>query len=134
MKECILLVLLGLYSWWDIREQKLPLVWVLTGVAVSLMFVGKDVLLCMLPGILLIVVSTMTKNKIGAGDGFMIVIIGNMSGVYKGAAIIMATFAVSFAYSCFLLLIRRENTKYRFPFAPCCFLGAVIVVIRDLVC
>ena len=146
MKECILLMILTIYAYWDICEKKLPVMGLVAGVMVSLILGWGEirdgenmsflttipaVFLRLLPGLLLSAAAVATKGKVGDGDGMIIIMIGLAEGVNKTLRICMLALGISFVYSCYLLFFRREEKEYTFPFAPFCFLGMAVMVLME---
>lgn len=136
----ILLIMLAFYSYWDIREKQLPVLWIVVGILLSAVLgfgnnmqgEGMDVwrsmsvvLKGMIPGGLLALLSFVLKGKIGCGDGLVLIIITNMAGMESGLIVWVIAMALSFVYSCLLLIVRKKKKDYCFPFIPFYFLGAV---------
>lgn len=138
MKEIVLLILLGIYSYWDIKEKKLPVIWLRVGVVVSgilglsesllvkdmnIVDIVCELIVRTLPGALLFLFACGSNGKVGCGDGMLMAVIGLTTGMHKMLCICMLSFGVSFVYSCFLVLFQKKDKEYTFPFAPFCFLG-----------
>lgn len=138
----ILLIMLSWYSYMDIREKRLPVVWVWTGIAISAVLgvfanvgfgdktLGEGVavlLLGMVPGGLLVLLASALKGRIGCGDGLVLIIITNLVGVQAGIVIWFTAMGLSFLYSCILLIICRKKKNYCFPFVPFYLIGTLIL-------
>lgn len=128
MKEWILISLLGVYSYEDVRNKGVPILWLVVGLLISFVCGKEDILRCSLPGIGLCVLASVFKGKLGYADGFFFAIIGNMLGVKNGLSVYVIALVIASIYGCFLLFFGKKNKDYCFAFAPCCFLGAAIFV------
>lgn len=136
----IMMMALALFSYWDIREKKLPCVWITAGILLSAVLStwtnmknGMDLWECilnimtgMVPGGLLVLLSFLVKGKLGKGDGFILMMIINFVGMQRGLSVCMAAMGLSFVYSCILLAVCKKRKDYCFPFVPFYFLGAIL--------
>lgn len=133
----ILWIVLGIFSYWDLKEKSLPLRWLLPGIFGSAIYTLlraaagnngiRGVIPGIVPGLLLIALALAAKGKLGCGDGLVLILIGNLMGVKICLLIFLAAVLLSFVYSCLLLTVFRKRRGYSFPFVPFYLLGAVIV-------
>lgn len=119
----ILMVYLLLLSIGDIRRKELPLQAVLGGLGVSLVYgLCKGdmyrLLVGVLPGVLLILMGFFTGEKVGYGDGLLVIVIGCVMG-WPGSFVVyvIAQFGVLF-YAVFLLVAKRAAGNVKVPFVP----------------
>lgn len=137
MEKLLVLCLLVIYSWQDIRRRQLSLWTLAMGFLLAIIWgliqgslteavfwnVMMDVFQGMAPGCLLFLLSYGLKGRMGKGDGIVLAIIGTLLG-FKAAVSVMATsLFLAFAYGCILLLKGRR--KGVFPFVPFYFLGVI---------
>ena len=135
----ILLALLLIFSFWDMREKQLPVRLLVGGILFSVavtMLIGRNVvqtvIISMLPGVLLVLFALATRGKIGSGDGLVLMLIGNMVGVKWCLMILVLAVMLSFCFSCLLLTVFKKSRTYCFPFVPFYFCGAVIAFIMTI--
>ena len=81
-REILVGLLLGIQSYWDIKEQQIPLqvsfIGGMIGVLLSIL-IGRDiwdVILAVVPGFSLLIIGKVSKESIGYGDGIIISILG----------------------------------------------------------
>ncbi len=144
----LLLVVLGVFSYWDIREKQLPTIWLLAGIFLSLVLavsegwrtadtdlgsLALNLLQRMLPGTLLTLIALALKGRIGCGDGLVLVIIGNLTGSRYSLTIWLIAVGASFVFSCFLLIGFKKNRDYCFPFIPFYLMGATCVFLTSVI-
>ncbi len=140
----LLMLMLTLYSYHDIRRKKLPNSCLISGLCVTLIVgtvyrVGSEgqgvgeglfqVIIGMMPGMLLTILSYLLKEKIGNGDGVVLSLIGGLTGIKEAVEILMAAIALSFIYSCILLIFFGKRKDYCFPFVPFYLVGVVMIYI-----
>lgn len=83
--------------------QLLPLASLIGGVAI---------------GIVLLVVSFVTKGKIGSGDGIVLMITGLYLGFYDNLLLLLSATFLSAVVGAFILFIKGMNKNYEIPFIP----------------
>jgi len=138
----ILIVMLAGYSMWDIRKRSLPVLWVAAGLVIaSGVGIGYRMLIeniditssilrgmwGILPGMSLVLLAIVLKEKVGVGDGLILSVIGGMIGFRYTIAILMTALFLSFFYSCALLVFWKKEKNYRFPFVPFYLCGTLLV-------
>ena len=130
IREGILLAFLGLNTVSDIRTKKI-LVWSawafgLFGLIYG--FVGNEMslfqgLLAILPGILFLIISKMTKESMGYGDGVIVLVMGVYISIQKLVGSLMLALILAAAWSVILLVFFRKRKQEEFPFVPFVLLG-----------
>ena len=134
----ILIPVLLIFSYKDLRERALPLSWVVVCMVISGMIAlhvqeGNlwerviKMLFGMLPGIAMTLSGFLFSGKLGSGDGLVLILICNMVGWKNGVCILCIACILSLLYSIFLLLLWHKDRNYRFPFVPFYLLAGVIV-------
>ena len=133
----LLLLILAVFSYMDIKSKTLPtgavgaILLLSIAVAARRTLAGGDigmVLAAMLPGLLLTTMAFAMKEKLGYGDGLVLIIIGNLTGIRYCLLILLYALMLSFVFSCGLLMIFRKRGKDCFPFVPFYFCGTVFVL------
>lgn len=137
----ILLIVLGIFSYWDIRKKELPgkllvvillisvVITVVKGLQKSDAGVIWMIVTGMGPGGLLLLLAFVTREKLGYGDGLVLMIIGNLVGVEQCMFMLSLAILLSFGFSCLLLVFFRKNRNDSFPFVPFYFLGGVLTFV-----
>lgn len=84
------------------------------------------VLLALIPGLVLIIMAFLLKEKIGYGDGLVMMITGMTMGFYKAVNILCIAFLLSAVCSVILLSIKKADRNTKLPFIP--FITAAEVI------
>lgn len=128
--DWLMLFLLGICGWCDYRERQIPLI-LLLGMTVAAVLlaifcpveslgnrIGGAVL-----GILFFFVSRFTKQAIGYGDSWLILILGIHLGLSLALQLLLLASFVAGVSSLFLLMRSHWNKSISIPFVPFMVLG-----------
>ena len=135
--EICLFVFLGICAVCDGVEREVPLVvvWlgIITAVVLHLQGLGgdrtwQDVALSVIPGVMFWILSFISSEKVGYGDGWILVMIGLFLGLWKCFLILMIGLISSSFVVLILLAVRRVSRDYQLPFAPFLLFGMGVVV------
>ena len=125
-----LIIYLVILSIRDIQKKEFPMGALLGGLGIGVIWgIIKDdwatILLGILPGILLILMGFLTREKIGYGDGILLIIVGLILG-WPGSLVVyvLAQFGV-LVYAVLLLVVKHASGDVKIPFAP--FLTVALV-------
>ena len=141
LKICVLAMML-VCSITDIRKQEIP-AWelcaffALSAVGCILQFLGGDtdvvmMALSLLPGVLILLLSFITREGIGYGDGLVALFLGPALGLKcTGTGLILAFFASS-VFSAVLLFTKRAGRNHRIPFVPFMTLGMGVMMFAPI--
>lgn len=80
-----------------------------------------------IPGILMILLSFLTRESIGYGDSILLLLCSVGVGLWNGIFIIMCSFIYSAIFS-LTLLIKGKNKKETIPFVPFIFLALITYI------
>ena len=69
-------------------------------------------------GIMLFVVSTVTKEAIGYGDSWLILLLGVQLGILRVLQLLFAASLLAVIFAVFYLWVRKWNRKSTLPFVP----------------
>lgn len=122
-------VILGIQSYWDIREQKIPTnVSIIGGILGFLLSVHTkrsclDVCMALLPGVSMLIVGWISKESIGYGDGILISILGLFYTWEVLLEICFLSFLCSAGAALVLLVVLKKRGKDTIPFVPFLMLG-----------
>ena len=112
----------------DIRSRRIPLWYLLgfsvAGVPVNLFLLNvtlPEIGLGLLPGLIFILLSRLTKGAIGMGDAILITAMGIFAGWSETLTLLLAACILSSLTAAVLLIFFKKKMKDSIPFAP--FLG-----------
>lgn len=112
----------------DIRHREIPLLWILSGIAaaagINIWRIAEGTVtitaagLSLMPGIFFLFIGFGTKEKIGYGDGLLLLAAGLFLGVYRCFLALSIGLVVSAAAALFLLVLHKADRNSRIPFIP----------------
>lgn len=121
-------------SIWDIKERKISLKIIifldLMGILIRLYqnnLFSVETLLCIIPGIVLLNFSLLTKEKIGYGDGLMMVALGLYSTVPEIISVFLVSIYIAGIVGILLMLFFKKKKNFELPFIPFMYMGYVLV-------
>lgn len=124
----------------DMKYREISNIWlILSGVGVialillnSLLFHYNFSMLSaiggMLIGLMIILISKITREKIGIGDGITLCITGFGLGIWVNIQILMYALFLSALYAVYLIVFRRVSKDHTIPFIPFIFVGYIGVI------
>lgn len=83
----------------------------------------------LVPGILFLFLSFVTRQGIGYGDSILILLLGASVGIEAELEILLLAFALSGIWAVALLFRKKGNVQQEFPFVPFLLAGAVLEMI-----
>lgn len=135
--EIVLFLFLAVCAVFDGLYRKVPLavVWLGMFLAVCLRLggaMGKTNLMTMafslMPGSGFFLLSFLTKEKVGYGDGWALLMIGLFLGLYQCFLILLAGLMAQSAAAVVLLVLGKANRNREIPFVPFLLLGMGVMV------
>lgn len=135
--EILLFLFLGACAVCDSMEKQIPLVLVWLGIIAAVvlhiqgMILGGTwltIALSVLPGTMFWMLSFVTGEKVGYGDGWMLVMIGLFVGLWKCFLILLAGLVAESVVVLVLLAVKRISRDRQIPFAPFLLLGMGVVL------
>ena len=135
--EIILFGFMGICAVCDGMEKKIPLAVVWLGIitAIVLHMQGMtgnqswlSVVLSVLPGVLFWMLSFVTGEKVGYGDGWLLVMIGVFTGLWKCFLILLVGLTAESLVVLVLLVMGRITKNRQIPFAPFLLLGTGVML------
>ena len=97
--------------------------WAEGGTGLAALFTG------LVPGILFLFLSFVTRQGIGYGDSILILLLGASVGIEAELEILLLAFALSGIWAVALLFRKKGNVQQEFPFVPFLLAGAVLEMI-----
>lgn len=122
----------------DIKEKQISLkLCIAYGIVGILLYISNCIYgnkelwqlgIALLPGVGMIVISYMTKERIGIGDGVVMVIMGLFFSYEKIISILVMGIMFSTLVSLYLLVVKKVSKEYEIPFVPFLLMASVVVV------
>lgn len=124
--------MLNFYLLWgtgqDIKERKISNLYLIVGMVGGLVFSIFNILkgdfvfgrwiVAWTPGIIFMVLAKVLKEKIGMGDGLVLLILGNFYGVKEICLLLQLVFVFLTIFSIALLCSKKVSGEYQIPFLP----------------
>lgn len=133
LTEALAFVLLCICSVFDIRKKELPLMILITGFLVALgiemwcIWKGLEsvagIAESLLPGVFLLLLSFCTREKVGYGDGLLLIVLGLFLGFFRCFLILCIGLIFSSAFALILLLFCKAEKNSRLPLVPFLTIG-----------
>lgn len=118
----------------DIRERKISvaLIGILFVVGMVFRIAEKtlwtwDVVYCVIPGICSLLLSWGTKNRIGAGDGLLLLVLGLYLNREEVFAVSICAIMLAGLAALLLLCLFRKPKDYEIPFVPILMTSFIII-------
>ena len=127
------LIFLSICTVFDIRRKEIPLVLAGAGMTAAVGFMiwqkgngtvlAEQILLSLLPGLFFLLVSWCTKEKVGYGDGILLLITGLTVGFNQCFTGLCISLFLSAFFGVLLLLFHKAQKNSRIPFVPFLTMG-----------
>lgn len=126
--RCICCVLLGVLAWIDFRRRRIPAALLLAGVIIALIFGavrgnGWQMLAGGAVGVIFLLVSYITREKIGYGDGIGILGTGIYLGIGNLLSVLLASFFFLGGYAVICMIRGKLKKETSVPFYPFLWAG-----------
>lgn len=130
--EILLFLFLAVCSVFDGLRKQIPLVVVWLGMltAICLRINGimgeegvTEALLSLIPGMGFLLLSFLTREKVGYGDGWVLLMIGLFSGFSQCFLILLIGLLLESMVAIVLLLLKKVKRDKEIPFSPFLLLG-----------
>lgn len=116
----------------DIRTRRINVYICLAGILVSLIIreniPGEDVMNILkdiIPGVVMMALSYVTKEKIGKGDAVLIIFVGCVVGLGATLTMLFVSLLLSAVSSLILLALKKVRKETEIPFAPFLSIGVL---------
>lgn len=125
LKAVMILFFLAIGSWYDIKEQKIPL-FLFLGAGISVIIIlllqgntqWQQVLPGMLPGVALCFVGMLTVDTIGCGDGMALLILGSLLGVGTCIWIICISMTLTSLFLFIRIAVYKKSKTEKVAYFP----------------
>ena len=133
--EAFCLFLLLVFAWWDTKQREFDkeiiVITFFAGLTIMLTY-GEERWLAYAGGIaiglLFLLIAKLTEEKIGYGDGMLILLVGMNVGIKAQLQILAIAFSLLFIAGIAAFFLRRKWKNMRLPFVPFLLLGDVAVM------
>nr|WP_308648513.1 prepilin peptidase [uncultured Agathobacter sp.] len=129
-----LIIILGVICVFDIKRKKIPVYMLIILAAagiISNFTIGEfDIekrIIAMLPGMILLIVSMITKQQIGYGDGLIILIMGLYIDIDDILSIVLSSFLLSSIAAIILMTVFKKKKNFEMAFSPFLLIGYGLV-------
>ena len=129
-----LIIILGVICVFDIKRKKIPVYMLIILAAagiISNFTVGEfDIekrIIAMLPGMILLIVSMITIQQIGYGDGMIILIMGLYIDIDDILSIVLSSFLLSSIAAIILMTVFKKKKNFEMAFSPFLLIGYGLV-------
>lgn len=129
--DVVALLFVGAGAIFDYRNKTIPLLLPIVGImtALTMQLCTKtsiiEIGLGLIPGLVFIMISFVSRQKIGYGDGLMICFLGTFLGVWMCTVVTMIALFISCIFLLILFALKRVKMTDEIPFLPFLLLGYV---------
>lgn len=131
MEHCLIISFLSINSWTDVRKRQISLLSVAIFALIGLTYQGlykkqmSPILLGLIPGILLLTISRVTREALGMGDALLMLVLGIFLGLQSSVEVLLLALFLAAFWAGILMLLCRKKRDYEFPFVPFLLLGYI---------
>ncbi len=87
--------------------------------------------LSLIPGLVMLILSVVTRQGIGPGDGLLVLAAGPALGLSGTITSLAAAFCISGLFSGILLLTKKAGKKTKIPFVPFMAVGTLAMMLLE---
>ena len=138
MEAAVLLGLLGVCSFEDVRSREIRSIIVLLGGVVGIsfhVFNAKQSLLSvvggLIVGILMLILSIASGEKVGKGDAVLIMVTGIYLGFWQNLVLLWAAALMAGVYGLYNIFVHGKNFKSEMPFVPFLLVAYVCLLFME---
>lgn len=139
IRYALLLGILTYAAWKDLKTKSIPYFLPVVGAMVALlcyMIEGistKETLpavgQALIPGCFLLMTAFFTDQKVGYGDGLMVLVLGALTDLIHSVLSLMFGLCVSCLLSMFFIACKRVGMKDQIPFLPFLLAGYILTLV-----
>ena len=133
--EVMIAIILFVLSMVDIRSKRIPLLMIvgliMMAIVSSLILQPVDWVLMAagaVVGIVFLLISKVTREKLGYGDSLIILALGILLGFWKVMILILIAFLASACFGIIMVCWKKKNKNTSFPFVPFITLSYALVM------
>ena len=131
--DLVLLIGLVYFAWYDHRFKMVPLlpIWLLgtIGIVWNLFFSGRDIwnlMASMSVGGLLLLISYLSAESIGMGDGCLFLVSGSFLSFGENMELLVGTIGLLGGFAILCLILKKKKQKDRIAMAPFMLVAYVV--------
>ena len=132
-------ILLIISSWTDIKRKMISgvVLWIFVflGIITNLIFHYNSILSVIggiIPGVITIGISRLTKGEIGLGDGLLLCVTGLYVGFYVNLEMFFLALFLAAICGIVLLALRKAGRKTELPFVPFLLTAYIIIIVSHV--
>lgn len=131
-------VVLAIQTFFDVKYKKVPVILTtiggIIGVIILLIQQGlnTEVFWALLPGCLCMLYSKLSREALGYGDSFMVLIMGLFCSLDQLIILLMIAFGIAGCTALILLVIFHRNKKYEIALFPFLFAAYVVIILFQI--
>lgn len=92
-----------------------------------------DIIVATIPGFILLLLSLVTRQGIGFGDGVVVIIMGMLIGFERTVTSLMVGLIVATIFSGVLIMIKKVEKNHQIPFIPFLSIGVDVIVLGEVI-
>ena len=137
-------VILNVYLFWgalqDIKRKSISATFIKVGIIIGIgnffwemyhqSFCGTERMWSMLPGLVFLMITKATKEKIGYGDGIVFLILGSCMDLSDIMSLWQISLLLSMFFSFFMVVIKKWNLHSQVAFVPFIWIAHVCNIFR----
>ena len=134
MKEIVLGIWLGVLGIWDFKYKEIPLWFSVCGGGIGVLYVVlerksiEEVLIACLPGLGALLFSWVSRERMGYGDGVVLLAMGFYLSIHQVMLMGMLAFFLAAVVALLLIIIGKKKRNYRMPFVPILWVAYVFSI------
>ncbi len=139
--ELLALLFLAICSYMDIKYKAISIFVIILfsclGIICMFVFHGTEwifnpsCLLNLLLGVIVLLVSYVSRGEIGQGDAIVLMVTGGMIGGYRNCVMFFYASIIAGIYALALIIVKEQKRERVFPFIPFLFIGDVTLLIMS---
>ena len=141
MENIMVLLFLSIGAIWDLRKKSVPkgylLIWgfvtfgylIASSVREMSVEIWINAVWGLIPGLVCLFLAYVSREQIGFGDGWIIMLLGIILGLKTVLAVLFMALSVLTMIAIALLILKKVTRKTTLPFIPFLFIGFILTLI-----
>ena len=137
MNSIIITGYLLLGTWQDIKKRKISRNYLLfggiLGAVIRIISYRKENLIfaewlvAFFPGIIILVIAKLTKEKMGVGDGYILMVLANYMNLWEICMLLQTAIIFTSLFALLLICNRKVSKEYPIPFLPFLWIAHMVL-------
>lgn len=134
----ISLIYMGVASYSDIKERRIPNPLILAGLAIGLVLYAlglsapDGVNAAILVFVVMFIAYSINISALGGGDVKLAVVIALFLGLYNGLLALLIGFGACAICGIVNTMLKKGTMKTKYPLAPFMSIGVIVVILQDI--